>query len=557
MRSIPPTLLAALLLAPACRNASVPTEEEAPFEEPAWRDASPPAVDSPAPVLKRLTQTQYTNALTELFGDALVLPTSLEPDQSVDGLLVVGSSVTSVSPRGVEQYEEAALDVAEQVTTDPTLRAALIPCTPDGAFDDGCAGEVLSALAPRAWRRPLTERELDKLVDLAGVAGATMDDFYVGLSFAINAVLQSPHFLYRIELGEDDPDRPGYRRYTDWEMASRLSFFLWNTLPDAELNAAAAAGELSDDDGIAAQVDRMLADPKARAGLRNFFTELYHLYDLDRLSKDPEVFLYMSDDIGPSSREETLMNIEQVVFEEDGDWRDLLISERTFIDRTLAAIYNVQAPASEGFAEVWLDPADGRRGLLGQVSLLSLYAHATSTSVTRRGIFVRETMLCQVIPSPPANVDTSIPEADAAAPTMRDRVATHLEDPSCASCHLLTDPIGLGLENFDGLGLWRETENSVDIDASGDLDGAEFTDAWGLAEAVRDHPDLVPCLVENVYRYANAHAFDSGERDLVSWHAQGFEVGGYRMLALLRDVAVGPGFRRVGDPPTLGGEAQQ
>jgi len=556
MRSITPTLLAALLLAPACRDASEPGEEAA-FEEPAWRTANPPAVASPAPVLKRLTQSQYKNALVALFGEALVLPTSLEPDQSVDGLLVVGASVTSVSPRGVEQFEEAALDVAEQVTTDPTLRAALIPCAPDGAFDDDCAREVLGALAPRAWRRPLTARELDRLVDLAGVAGATMDDFYVGLSFAVDALLQSPHFLYRIELGEDDPDRPGHRRYSDWEMASRLSFFLWNTLPDAELIAAAEAGELTDDAALAAQVDRMLTDPRVREGVRNFFTELYELYDLDRLSKDPEIFLYMSDEIGPSAKEETLLNIEQVVFEEEGDWRDLMTSERTFIDRTLAAVYNIQAPTAEGFGEVWLDPGDGRRGLLGQVSLLALNAHATSTSVTRRGQFVRETLLCQEIPSPPANVDTSIPEADATAPTMRDRVASHLEDPSCASCHVLTDPIGLGLENYDGLGLWRDTENSVTIDASGDLDGIEFDDAWGLAGALREHPALVPCLVENLYRYANASAFDEGELALVEWHTDGFEVEGHRMLALLRDVAVGPGFRRVGNAPVFGGEVQQ
>lgn len=528
--------------------------ETGPFEEPPWRDSEAPEVDAPAPVMKRLTQSQYRNALADLFGEELVLPTSLEPDSSVDGLLVVGGAVSSVSARGVEQYEEAALDVGAQVTEAGPLRDRLVPCQPADATapDSGCAEAALEPLLLRAWRRPPSPMELDGLVALADQGAETLGDFYGGLSYAVAAALQSPHFLYRIELGEPDPDRPGRYRYTDWEMAGRLSFFLWNTLPDQELLAAAEAGELTGDEGLAAQVDRMLADPRARVGVGNFFNELYRLYDLDHLSKDPDIFVNMSDQVGPSAREETLWVIEQLIFEDDGDWRDLLITERTWIDRTLAAIYNVQAPALDGFGEVWLDPAGGRRGLMGQVSILALNAHAVSTSVTRRGMFVRETLLCQEIPSPPADVDTSIPEADAEAPTMRDRVAQHLEDPTCAACHELTDPIGLGLENFDGLGLWRDTENDVTIDASGDLDGVSFSDGWELAGALRDHPALAPCLAENLYRYATANGISGGESELVEWHADGFAVSGYRVLALLRDIALGPGFRQVGQAPGFG-----
>jgi hypothetical protein len=152
------------------------------------------------------------------------------------------------------------------------------------------------------------------------------------------------------------------------------------------------------------------------------------------------------------------------------------------------------------------------------------------------------------MPSPPSDVDTSIPPSSSDAPTMRDRVAVHLEDPTCAACHTLMDPIGLGLENFDGLGVWRLYENDVTIDPSGDLDGAPFDDAWGLAGALREHEDLAPCLVETVYRYAGSNFISEGEWDGVAWHAEGFALDEHRVLWLLRDVALGAGFRQVSPP---------
>jgi hypothetical protein len=532
--------LIALTLLASCGGGGETAE---PFEEPAWRSYDPPAVETPPASLKRLTAEQYQSALTALFGESLILPTSLEPDEPVDGLRVVGASVTSLSSRGVEQYEEAALNVAAQLVESPELQAALVRCEPAATRDDACAAEALEDLAWRAWRRPVEGGELEVLVDLAGRGADTLGDFYEGLTFAVAAVLQSPWFLYRVELGEPDPLDPSRWRYTDYEMASRLAWFLWNTLPDDALLAAAEAGALTGDEGLAEQVDRMLADPRARDGVRSFFTDAWLLYELDALSKDPDVFPNMSELVGPSAREETLLGLEHLIFEEQGDWRDALTSQRTFVDRTLAAIYDVPAPTMDGFGEIRLEESGGRRGLLGQVSVLGLHSHAVSTSVTRRGIFVRQVLLCQTIPSPPADVDTSIPEADADAPTMRDRVASHLEDPTCAACHQITDPIGLGLENFDGLGLWRDTENDVTIDASGDLDGAAFADAWELAGAVREHSSLVPCMVETLYRYANGRSIDPGEDALVDWHTQGFEVAEYRVQSLLRDIALGPGFR--------------
>ena len=187
------------------------------------------------------------------------------------------------------------------------------------------------------------------------------------------------------------------------------------------------------------------------------------------------------------------------------------------------------------------------RGLLGQVATLGLHAHAVSTSVTRRGLFVREVLLCQETPLPPADVDTSIPEASAEAPTMRERVERHLTDPACAGCHTMTDPIGLGLEQFDGIGRFRTEENGATIDPSGELDGVAYTDALGLGAALRVHPNTTACLVETVYTYAWGHDPDDAEDATVDWFLEGFTLTEHRLLALLRDIASSEAFRAAGE----------
>ncbi len=505
-----------------------------------------PEVAVPGPTLRRLTSAQYRNTIADLFGDDVVIATALEPDEAVDGLLTVGASVVTISSLGVERYETAAFTVADQVMSDAEKRATLVPCTPSASVDEACAREALSQIGLRVWRRPLTEAELDTLVSVADTAALTLDDFYSGLGYGVAALLESPYFLFLVELGEDDPDQPGARRYTDYEMASRLSYFLWNTAPDLPLLEAAAAGELTDDAGLSAAVARLLADDRARAGLQNFTDEMFTLYEVEEMSKDPTVFVHYSDDLGASARTETLMDMERLVFDEDGDYRDLFTSQETFLDRKLAALYNVAAPAEEGFALATLPAAGGRRGLLGTVSVLGQYGHPTSTSPTKRGRFVREVLLCQPLPDPPGDVATVLPEATGDAPTLRDRLEQHRSDPACAVCHDLTDPVGLALENFDGVGGWRDEDNGAPVDASGDLDGEAYDDAWGLAEAVSEHSRVPGCLSSTMYRYANGRVLTDAEDDLVDWHTEGFVEADHRVLSLMADIANSPGFRTVG-----------
>ncbi len=532
-----PILVAcAFVLAPlGCKEA---TPDAAPPAPPPVATTPFPSVPPGPARVRRLTADQYRHALRDLLGPSIVLPTTLEPDPEAAGLISVGAARSSISGWGVEQYETAAYSIAQQAMADPAVRARLVPCTPAGPADDACARRFVGDFGRRLWRRPLSEDELVPLVAIAADAGRTLGDFHTGLEFAFAALLQSPSFLFRPELGEGEA-------LTPWELASRLSFFLWNTTPDDTLLAAAESGRLSDPAGLRAEAERLLADPRAREGVRNFFAEMLELHELDQMVKDPQLFPHYSAELGPAAREETLRVIERIVFDEDADYRELFTTDRSFVDRRLAAVYGVRATAREGFGEVKLPPETRRRGLLGQVSFLALQSHPSSSSAVLRGIFVRQRLLCHAIPAPPAGVNTALPEPSATARTLRERTAVHLTEPFCAGCHQSMDPIGLSFEVFDSVGRFRSTDNGATIDATGSLDERPFADPYELAQVLHDHPDLGRCLARTAYRYATGEVETREERALVDTLGVRFAEAGHRVKALLLDIVLSPGFARV------------
>lgn len=523
--------LAGLLLAlAACDDEPPPTTPLAQIEH------------SPRPAsMRRLTADQYGAVVRDLLGTDIVLPGRLEPDSRAGGSPAMGATVTAVSARGVELYVDAAFDLAEQALA-PERRMRLVACDPAVS---ACLRDTLSALGLRAWRRPLTDEEVTRLVAVSEQAGETLGDPWLGLQYGLAALLQSPHFIYRLEVpggaqpAGSDVDGSTLGAYA---LASRLAFLLWNQAPDDALLAAAAEGRLATPEGRRLEAERMLADDRIRAGVRAFFADLYGLDRLDGLNKAPELFPHFDDTVAGAAREETLAVVERLVVDERGDYRDIMTTRHTVVDRKLASIYNVRAPSRDGFGPVEL-PADGpRQGLLGQVSTLALHSHPVSTSATLRGMFVRETLLCQTIPDPPSGVDTSIPEPSGTAPTLRDRIDEHLESPACRGCHLITDPIGLGLEHFDGLGRFRATDGGATIDPSGDLDGALFDGPIELGLAVREHPAFVPCLVERLYRYAIGREPGSGDSALLAALTERFVLGEHDVLELMLDIVESPAF---------------
>jgi len=510
-----------------------------------------------APTLARLTKRQYRNTVHDLFGSDIVAPASLEQDLSTAGLLAVGATTNALSPRGVEQYFEGAKSLAGQLFETPARRGMVVTCTPTGPDDSACLTSIVETWGRRIWRRPLTSDEVSKVVAVGTQAATTLGEFDRGVEYAFIMLLSAPQFVYRVEVGEPGPDG-AERQLTAFELASRLSYYLWNSAPDDALLDAAAAGELSTEEGLGAQVDRLMADPKNRQAARNFFAEWLHLYELDDMGKDPNVFKHFSADLGVSAREETLLLAEHIMYELEEDFRTFFTTRTTFVDRRLAAIYNIEAPAGYGHAQVEL-PTDGlRAGFLGHVSFLGLHSHPVASSATLRGVFIRKTLLCQTVPSPPAGLNTAIPEPSEDAKTLRERLLVHMEDPSCGACHGFIDPPGFGLEQFDGIGRYRVEENGAIIDPAGRIDGIDFQTAVELKELIANHEDLTYCMVKKLYGYATGHPPTEGEKDLIATLEERFAASGYKVKQLMRDVATSPGFRLVGaiesEAPAQGGQ---
>lgn len=514
-----------------------------------WDGYRPP--EAPIP---RLTALQLRNSLRDIFGENVVAPRINLPDLEEGGLFTVGASGATLAPRSVEDVERAAVEIGRQVVA-PENRERFIRCEPSGAVDPECAAQVIGELGRRIWRRDLTDEEVTRITALATAASSELGDFYAGLSWAIPALIQSPNFLFRRELGT--PNEDGTNTLTNFELASRLAYVLWNTTPDDVLLDAAAAGELTSDAGLRTQLDRMLADPRAERGLLDFFTDIYELDRLERLSKDPNVFPAMSPELGPAALEETERFLVDLVFTRNADFRELVTASHTFVDRRLAALYGIEAPMREGFARVELPDWTGRRGMLGQVGFLAANSHPTSTSATMRGIFVRETLLCTTIEPPPADVDTSIPVASSTARTLRERIAVHLEDELCAGCHAITDPIGLAFEVFDGIGYWRDSENDALIDPSGDLDGVAFNDAWELADVIAADPAFTRCIVQQFNRWGSGAVEALAQRNGLQALNAEFANSNYKLRDLIEIYVMSPAFRTVGAPSDIRAEGDE
>jgi len=507
-----------------------------------------PFVAAPGGLL-RLTQSQYRNSLRDLFGDWLTMPTDLEADLVEEGFSSVGSARVSTSSQGVEKYNTAAIAVAAQAMS-TARRASFVGCTPSSSTDP-CIATFLQRFGRRVFRRPLIDEEVKRYADVASSVATTFGgDVWKGLELTVAGLLQSPAFLYQAGVGETDPTNGSRLRRTSFEVASRLSFFLVDSTPDDALLDAADKGELYDVAKIRTQVDRLLALPGARDTNRRFFGEHFNLDGLANMAKDKTLFPEDTPTLGDAMRTEIDMVVQDLSFDRPSDIRKLFDGHDTFVNDELAALYGLPAGVS-GFHRVTL-PADGARsGLLGFGGILALNAHVTITSPTRRGKFVRERLLCQVIPPPPANVDADLERnnmAGAANATMRQRLEVHRDNGACRSCHEMMDPVGLGLENFDAVGAYRATDHGLPIDTSGTLDAATFDGPRTLATVLRNSPETATCLVRQVYRYATGHVETSGEDIVMAAIASAVEGRGYLWSALLSEVAVSDGFRFLSPP---------
>jgi hypothetical protein len=501
--------------------------------------------------MRRLTADQYRHAIADAFGPEIEIVGRFEPDNRRDGLIAVGSAWVTVTPSGFEQYEAMASYIAKQVVSD-AQRARLVRCQPaePTSPDAACSEAFLRRVGPQLLRRPLSEEDVMSRMAAAQAAAELMDDFYAGIEVIVTSLLVAPDFLFRIETAEPDPDDPGTLRLTDVTLASRLSYLLWNAGPDEELLEAAARGELSRPEGLDRHLDRMLASARMEEGVRALFEDIFRFDEFAEISKDPIRYPVYSSEVAQDAREQTLRVVVDHLIRKKGDYRDLFTTRRSFMTRKLGPVYVVPVRAESGWEEMEFPADDPRAGILAHASFNMLHAHPGRSSATLRGLFLREALLCQEVPEAPADVDFGLFNEDDNPEyrTARDRLSAHASDATCRNCHKLTDPIGLGLEVFDGIGRYRTTENEALIDASGDLDGRVFADNVDLGVAFHESPLVGACLVENVYRYAVGRAPVNTERRLMRYLERRLEGSGYRLDALLRDVVQSEGFRTATHP---------
>lgn len=508
------------------------------------------------PVTRRLSPQQYRSVIRDVFGDTVALGGRFEPELRRDGLLAVGAGYASVTSTGMQQFESMSRAIASQVV-DEAHRDLLISCKPKAANapDDACAHQFLERTGRALYGRPLTKEELRVQVNAANMGAKDLKDFYQGLWLSLASMLSSPDFLFRYETLEKKSGKEGVYDLDSYSKASRLSFFLWNSRPDDDLLKAAANGDLDSPRGIHRQVERMMASPRIEEGLRAFFTDMLGLDEIDAMAKDSVIYPKFDTMIAQDSKEQTLRTIMNVVYKQNGDYRRIFTTPTTFLTRRLGAIYNVPIVnnAANGGPELWREytfsPDDPRAGIVSQMSFVALHSHPGRSSPTLRGKAIREILLCQKVPAPPGNVDFSLfNDPNAPNKTARERLTAHVANPVCAGCHKLTDPMGLALENFDGLGSYRTTENGVEIDASGGLDRSQFTNAAGLGKAVAESPAATTCVINRMVSYGLGRSPDRNEMPWVKDLEKQFSGEGYSVLKLMERVATDPAFYKASAP---------
>ncbi len=501
---------------------------------------------------RRISPQQYRNIIRDVFGETVkITGRFVETEQRHEGLQAIGAGRVSISSMGFEAADEMALGISHQVFSEDR-RNVLLPCLPaaEDAFDNECARQFISEAGLLLYRRPLQKAELERQMQMASAVTEQQQDFYAGLERSLANMLVSPHFLFNMEQVEEGPDNRGKYRLTAWSKASRLSFLLWNTTPDKSLLNAAAKGELHTKKGIERQVKRMLDSSRLQDGIRAFFSDMLMLDQFDSLNKDRQIYPQFTHQVAADAREQTLRILVDHLLVQNQDYRNLFTTPKTFLTPSLAALFSMPLAQSKPYLnpDKWVayefESGDPRSGILAQPGFVALHAHPGRTSPTLRGKALRENLLCQEVPPPPANVDFNIVE-DTSNPnfkTARQRLSAHATMPTCAGCHKITDPIGLALESFDGDGSFRTRENGAQIDTSGEIDSVAFQDAAGLGKALRDNPNITSCLIKRVYSYGTGREVASGDRKWLKTVGKSFAGNGYKFIDLLRHIATSEHF---------------
>jgi hypothetical protein len=521
---------------------------------------------TPKQLVRRLTHAQYDNTVRDLLGDYSKPAERFPPEDYVDGFK---NQLTAqgMPPLLVETYSTAAERLALNAFRIGDING-LVPCTPASFSDAKCRDTFVRKFGLRAFRRPLTDDELKRYSAVFAQQARVSRRFLDGARVVVEAMLQSPNFLFHVEAGPDG-------RYTDYDVASRLSYLLWNTMPDEALFEAAAKGELGTVAGRERAARRLLENvPKGREALDQFFEEWLRF---DRVVNAVKSNRYQpfTPELALAMAEETRTLLHHLVWN-DRSFMEALTADYSFLTTELADMYGLPAP-KEQFDMVKFPPDSKRAGILGQGTFLASTAGPTDTSPTARGIFIRERLLCQHVPPPPPGVITTLPDplVDAKPKGRRQLMVEHVENPTCASCHRLMDPIGFGFEHFDAIGQYREKELipvggrrggggggrggpppiALDIDAQGEIAGlpnSNFSGAKELGALLANSPVCQECIVRQMFRYSYGRLETAADEKTIDQLFDQFKASGFKVKRLLVALVESPEFLRQWNSPNKG-----
>jgi mono/diheme cytochrome c family protein len=503
--------------------------------------------------LRRLTHSQYNNTVRDLLGD-YSRPADRFPPEDFVGGFKNQTRTQSIPPVLEDAYSTAAERMALNAFRAGDVNG-LVPCKPASAKDEKCRDQFVRSFGEKAFRRPLTDVEVRRYNELFATQAARTGKFLEGARVVVEAMLQSPKFLFHVTGGE-----PGSAQ-RDYAMANRLSYFLWDTMPDRALLDAAAKGELRTPEGLERVARTMLQDKRARQAADEFFSQWLRFDRMLTAAKDDGRYPSFTPELAAMMVQETKMLLGHLVWN-DLNFMDAFTADYSFINADLARLYGLPEPAGE-FEMVKFPASLPRAGILGQATFLASTTGPVETTPTARGLFVREHLLCQVVPNPPPGVNTNLPEPATAeaARAKRERMLQHVENPTCSSCHRLMDPIGFGLENYDAVGAWRDKEIvdihsgfgegrrskpvNVDITAAGEIAGvanSTFSDSRGLGRVLASSPICQDCVPKQLFRYAFGRSETPSDRPTLTAAAEAFRRSGFKFKEILISFVRSPQF---------------
>lgn len=509
------------------------------------------AVNPGRVTLRRLNRAEYRNTIRDLVGVEFNPAADFPADEVGYGFDNIGD-VLSLSPMLLEKYLAAAEQIGLQAI--PRQRSAQSPqevqarifvCDPGHEHTGECAEQAVRRFARRAWRRPVTDAEVRRLVRFVEVIGSEGGAIADGVRLAVQAMLASPQFLFRWELDPESTGPEGVRSLNDYELASRLSYFLWSSMPDEALLVLAEEGALTKAGVLEAQVRRMLGDSKARALVENFGGQWLQVRNLAGATPDPGLFPGFDETLRAAMRAETELFFEAIL-KEDRSILEFIESDFTFLNERLARHYGLAGVEGDAFRRVQLDPGSVRGGVLTHASVLTITSNPTRTSPVNRGKWILEQVLGAAPPPPPPNV----PELknDAAAiqgASLRQRMELHRAKPECAICHTKMDALGFALENFDAVGAWREQDGKFSIDAAGVLpDGRAFSGPAELKRILKSENAFVRCLAEKMLTYALGRGLEYYDKCAVDDICAALVAQKYRFSSLVIAIVKSEPFRK-------------